>query len=276
MLKHFCHTHELHPFEANEEQKLFCNGCELKLSGPAYKCPITECDFHIHTTGLDLPTMIQHISHPDHSLTLLTSAPETDYYDNGFVCNACGHASSSNIFVYHCSICHFDLHARCLDPLPPVIQHNAHPEHPLTLLTTAPDYYNGGFVCSACGGESSTDIFLYHCSICQFDLHVRCSKCPETMHREDHEHPLTLVYAYPGAKEGLVFKCDVCHRTVPENCWLYYCSCSVCDFGTHLDCVAGEVQDEAKVRKEEIREMQMYIHVMNAANRSLANFVKHM
>uniref|UniRef100_A0A5B7BR87 DC1 domain-containing protein n=1 Tax=Davidia involucrata TaxID=16924 RepID=A0A5B7BR87_DAVIN len=36
--------------------------------------------------------------------------------------------------------------------------------------------------------------FVFHCSICNFDLHVKCAFLPETVNRDDHEHPFTLFY----------------------------------------------------------------------------------
>ncbi|KAF3520601.1 hypothetical protein DY000_02061010 [Brassica cretica] len=97
------------------------------------------------------------------------------------------------------------------------------------------------YTCQACGEYGSS--FTYNCSICQYDVHVGCVSMPETVKREDHAHPLTLLYSSPYTEPGLVFTCDVCKETVPDNLWAYYCM--ECDYGTHLHSCAKE-EEEAK------------------------------
>ncbi|CAL9224059.1 unnamed protein product [Arabidopsis halleri] len=99
------------------------------------------------------------------------------------------------------------------------------------------------YTCNACGEYGSS--FTYNCSTCQYDVHVGCVSMPETMKREDHAHPLTLVYGSPYNQPGLVSKCDVCEDIVPDNLWSYYCK--ECDYATHLH--SCKKDEEAK--KEE-------------------------
>ncbi|CAK9144774.1 unnamed protein product [Ilex paraguariensis] len=140
------------------------------------------------------------------------------------------------------------------------IQHKSHPNHRLVLLPTPPYKDDGAFTCNACF-KTGTDL-VYHCSICKFDLHVDCATLPETMNREDHEHPLTLLFSSPfkngeEGKENLIFVCDVCHSTVQESCWVYYCKCKECDYGTHVDCVADEERPERKSEVGSVLAAQM-------------------
>ncbi|KAG2309625.1 hypothetical protein Bca52824_029373 [Brassica carinata] len=89
--------------------------------------------------------------------------------------------------------------------------------HPLTLLHSPP--YGHSYTCDACGQYGSG--FTYNCSECQYDLHVGCAFIPETVEREDHDHPLTLVYNTPCKGQDM-----------SENLWVYYCK--ECDYGTHV------------------------------------------
>ncbi|XAR63391.1 hypothetical protein NMG60_11023304 [Bertholletia excelsa] len=76
----------------------------------------------------------------------------------------------------------------------------------LTLLPHS-DYPGGWFGCNACGVGSAA--FLYHCPSCDFDLHVDCAFMPESVTRDDREHPLTLHYSFP-CEDGWLLVCDVC------------------------------------------------------------------
>ncbi|XP_024010885.1 uncharacterized protein LOC18015500 isoform X2 [Eutrema salsugineum] len=91
---------------------------------------------------------------------------------------------------------------------------------------------NHSYTCDACGEYGSG--FTYNCSECQYDVHVGCAFIPETVEREDHEHPLTLLYNTPckGREDGAMFICDVCEEDMSENLWVYYCK--ECDYGTHV------------------------------------------
>ncbi|KAK6933688.1 DC1, partial [Dillenia turbinata] len=138
-------------------------------------------------------------------------------------------------FSYHREACNFDLHVRCIS-LAEEIQHKSHPQHPLTLIP--PSHKTGECRCDACG--VSGQVFRYRCPKCDFDIHVSCAQLSETLKREDHDHPLALLSSLPyePVDENTFFACDVCGLSVPEGCWVYYCS--ECDYATHLDCVTAE------------------------------------
>ncbi|RVW81415.1 hypothetical protein CK203_035175 [Vitis vinifera] len=62
---------------------------------------------------------------------------------------------------------------------------------PLTLL--APSF------CNACGAPGSS--FSYCCSLCEFDLHIRCALLPAIISHRAHPHELSLTYGLgPQAK----------------------------------------------------------------------------
>jgi len=66
--------------------------------------------------------------------------------------------------------------------------------------------------------------------------------------REDHEHPLTLLYNTPckGCEDGAMFICNVCEEDMSENLWVYYCK--ECDYGTHVHSCAVYEDDEPNNR----------------------------
>ncbi|AEC10415.1 Cysteine/Histidine-rich C1 domain family protein [Arabidopsis thaliana] len=105
---------------------------------------------------------------------------------------------------------------------------------------------NETYTCDACGEYGSG--FTYNCSECQYDLHVGCAFIPETVEREDHEHPLTLLYNTPckGCEDGAMFICNVCEEDMSENLWVYYCK--ECDYGTHVHSCAVYEDDEPNNR----------------------------
>ncbi|KAK3028360.1 hypothetical protein RJ639_039818 [Escallonia herrerae] len=107
MQKHFSHHHGLVPVDVKAEDEMLCSGCELSLSGSAFACPHSDyrCKFYLHESCFRLPREIQHESHPEHPLKLLSFAP---YDESAFTCTVC--PRSGNAFVHNCSICQFDLH----------------------------------------------------------------------------------------------------------------------------------------------------------------------
>uniref|UniRef100_A0A1J3FMA5 Putative nucleoredoxin 1 n=2 Tax=Noccaea caerulescens TaxID=107243 RepID=A0A1J3FMA5_NOCCA len=199
-MRHPSHNHPLRVFKAQEEDEIICSGCELELTGQAFKCTKSDCDYFLHKSCIDLPREINHKSHPDHPLTLLHSSP----YGQAYTCDACGQYGSA---------------------------------------------------------------FTYHCSECQYDVHVGCAFIPEIVEREDHEHTLTLIYNTPckGLEDGVTFICDVCEETMSENLWVYYCK--ECDYGTHVhSCAVYEKHEPKKERggEEAILEALRMESLMNA------------
>lgn len=181
-VRHPSHNHPLRVFKAQNEDEIICSGCELDLTGQAFKCT-KDCDYFLHKSCFDLPRKINHKSHPDHPITLFYSPP---YDHQSYECDACG------------------------------------------------EYGSG---------------FTYNCSVCKYDVHVGCAFIPETVDREDHKHPLTLLYKIP-CEDGKMYVCDVCEEEVSENLWTYYCK--ECDYGTHVHSCA--LDEDYEKEEEENRE----------------------
>ncbi|XP_047320862.1 uncharacterized protein LOC124924923 [Impatiens glandulifera] len=189
--------------------------------------------------------------HFSHQHALLQSNIEEE---DGVLCSGCEHAITESP-AYTCTkskFCNFRLHKSCFD-LPKQIHHRSHMAHPLTLLS-APPYksYNPEFTCNACLKTGNS--FLYHCSSCSFDLHVNCAFLKDSVKRDDHEHPLSLLFSspYEKSKDGedeVIFMCDVCQESVDSNCWVYYCR--ECDFGTDVGCINDEIEERGEEQREE-------------------------
>ncbi|CAN6836287.1 unnamed protein product [Brassica oleracea] len=166
------------------------------------------------------------VRHPSHNHQLrIFKSQEGDE----IICSGCELDLIGQAFKCTKKDCDYFLHKSCFD-LPRETKHKTHSDHPLTLLHSPP--YGHSYTCDACGQYGSG--FTYNCSECQYGVHVGCAFIPETVKREDHDHPLTLVYNTPckGREDGAMFICDVCEEDMSENLWVYYCK--ECDYGTHV------------------------------------------
>ncbi|KAK6238373.1 hypothetical protein QUC31_003842 [Theobroma cacao] len=181
-VNHFSHCHPLRPIDQiKAEEELICSGCGLEVIGSTFMCSKSDCDFILHKSCFELNLVLQHKSHPPHSLKLLCAPPD-NYSRNIFICNACHDYGTG--FDYHCSTCKFDLHVGCAK-LPKTINHKDH-QHLLTL------YYSfscikeniEAFVCDVCGQDVPDRLWVYHCEKCDFGIHLRCT-IPDTVLKKD-------------------------------------------------------------------------------------------
>ncbi|KAG8391324.1 hypothetical protein BUALT_Bualt01G0176000 [Buddleja alternifolia] len=147
------------------------------------------------------------------------------------VCSGCELDILGSAYICTKPNCNFLLHDLCFD-LPRHIRHPSHPKHSLKLLFSPP-YSDSEFTCDACA--KSGHGFTYHCAACKFDLHVECASLPEFEERDDHQHPLILLY--DDKMEGPDFVCYVCGGSVGKGCWSY--CCLACKCGAHLECVGS-------------------------------------
>lgn len=109
---------------------------------------------------------IKHFSHP-HGLVLVN----LKHGKKQIACSGCQEILIGKGYACVEENCRFQLDEACFN-IQKEIQHKSHPAHPLFLLTTSP-YNNeiGTCTCNACFRDGSG--FTYHCSICQYDLHVK-------------------------------------------------------------------------------------------------------
>ncbi|KAG2326083.1 hypothetical protein Bca4012_035137 [Brassica carinata] len=193
------------------------------------------------------PVNRQSVRHQSHSHPLRVFKARED---DETVCSGCELELIGQAFKCTKSECDYLLHKSCFD-LPSETNHKSHQNHPLTLLYSPPDD-ESVYTCDACDQYGSG--FTYHCSICKYSLHIGCASLPEAIDREDHEHPLTLLYCTPcKGREDTTYICSACEETVLEDLWVY--CCRECDYGTHVyACAAYEDQESNEEEEEEEEE----------------------
>ncbi|GKB34240.1 zinc finger, PHD-type, C1-like protein [Tanacetum coccineum] len=179
---------------------------------------------------------IIHFSHP-HSLLLV----KIKHGKKMKTCSRCQETLVGKGYACSEKNCGFQLDEACFN-LKKEIWHNSHPAHPLALLSSTNEYEDGMFICGAC--LNSNTGFTYHCSICQYDLDIKCANLKETVKRDDHEHAFKLYYECPLKEDEYTFYCDFCNEVVSQDHWTYYCQ--ECNYGTHSDCVDREVCDDLR------------------------------
>ncbi|KZV21781.1 hypothetical protein F511_02939 [Dorcoceras hygrometricum] len=197
MKKHFSHPHPLKlSVSANGENIetdaiIICSGCEQTLlaTDPVYTCSKRGCEFFLHRSCSDLPRNMDHKSHPDHGLTLLSEPPEHSLYYN---CNACGDLISG--FSFHCNKCEdFRLHVKCAF-LAESVDSKAH----LHTLSVEYSSTHGSredqdiVVCDVCESCLTEGYWFYFCKECDFRTHLECAISAEgppvsPVEEEDHD-----------------------------------------------------------------------------------------
>ena len=171
----------------------------------------------------------KHFNH-EHNLAILELQA-----GNGIHCSGCRTLCSDS--AYACWKCDFFLHLECGNANR-AMEHPSHELHHLTLVPY-PTYSAGSFVCNACGAPGSS--FSYCCSLCEFDLHIRCALLPAIISHRAHPHELSLTYGLgPQAKvSSPPNACDICHKLVDNKFWTY--SCGPCKFQLHTSCATPEM-----------------------------------
>ncbi|ESQ35684.1 hypothetical protein EUTSA_v10009528mg [Eutrema salsugineum] len=134
-------------------------------------------------------------------------------YGNPTFCDECRKHISDASGSLSCDFCDKEWHFDCVPSSPDEINHPFHPYHPLKLLIDGPPDYSDG-KCVTC--QMDLNGFLYHCSICDISMHVRC-----------HKHTLTLM------ARNDTFTCNAC-GTHGQRCPYV---CAPCGLMFHRDCI---------------------------------------
>ncbi|GLU00052.1 hypothetical protein SLE2022_174460 [Rubroshorea leprosula] len=162
---------------------------------------------------------------------------------SGVNCSSgCGQPISTQF--YACIDCEFFLHKSCSE-LPLNITHPFHDKHPLILLSGSP-YEGGDLFCDFCGSYFAG--FVYHCSSCEFDLHIKCALLPKFLNGEfpkvDHhlhvEHPFFFIENLSHEVQ-LDFDrcCSVCLEQLSSDSSFY--TCLACELFLHKSCFETEL-----------------------------------
>ncbi|CAN6922361.1 unnamed protein product [Brassica oleracea] len=144
-----------------------------------------------------------------------------------YFCCDCLEPIADNDRRCRCSLCTKQWHLRCIPASPDDIHHPFHSYHPLKLLIDVPPH-NSKRECDACQEELQS--YFYHCSMCDFSMHVRCSKDPPPPIVETakcHEHTLTCMV------RNDTFTCNAC-GTHGERCPYV---CAPCGVMFHRECI---------------------------------------
>ncbi|KAG9130858.1 hypothetical protein Leryth_024964 [Lithospermum erythrorhizon] len=117
-----------------------------------------------------------------------------------------------------------------LDQCEGSINHFSH-QHPLQLYNHSTLQISTHLTCSGCHDEASGS--MYHCSICNYYLHKKCSEMPQKItHPFDQEHVLCLLEK-PKYPEG-IFNCDACGQK--GGGFSYHCE--TCGTDLHILCAS--------------------------------------
>ncbi|KAJ0575327.1 putative chromatin regulator PHD family [Helianthus annuus] len=210
-----------------------------------YKCTNDLCDFSLHKFCAEVPTTLEHTSHP-HRLTLYK------YIDFEWRCLYCQRQHKVGEVGYLCSDCGWwkvNIDVNCVVEVEKRrIYHPSHP-HPLVFPIPSPILC----LCQACGKTHKGIFFL--CTTCPyFTIHADCIFLPKSLLIQQttngifrHTHPLTLSYSFPEAEQRAKYfpNCRVCNRSFDpymENLWIY--KCEKCIYYVHLDCATSASRRE--------------------------------
>ncbi|KAH6558847.1 hypothetical protein KP509_1Z042300 [Ceratopteris richardii] len=193
-----------------------CDLCRERGSGAVFHC--SACHFDLHPSCVATGELISHFTHFEHPLHLETLAN-----NRGHTCNVCGDPASPT--VYRCDECRFDVHPHCARA-PRFIQHSCH-KHILKLIAKE-DAYSGSCWCDVCGKEVTSR--MYHCSSCEFDVHISCIMLPCNPYSAKHpEHRLKLFN-----RQSRKASCAECCKDASK--WGYVCE--TCGLYLHVDCAS--------------------------------------
>ncbi|CAL5381215.1 unnamed protein product [Camellia sinensis] len=213
-MTHPIHTHSLTLQQSSS--KRLCDVCVKIIRGFTYQCSPCNFDLDIRCT-----VGAQHFS--SKYQLMIVNEDEKNNVDESVSCDVClQQITGSAAAAYKCTNCSISIYFHKLSAeLPAEIEHPMHPEHPLALLRVMPTIFN----CDGCDVKLK-DLFVYRCSICNFNLDKHCALKAQKIKHESHKHPLSLVsnsasfecYACGTERQGLSFMCDTCSFWIHKDC----------------------------------------------------------
>ncbi|GFS37761.1 hypothetical protein Acr_00g0053780 [Actinidia rufa] len=244
--------HPSHPLVLLYGCDLFtCQVCSGTIQGFWYYC--SECKFYmdvrcaaLKTTEnnkcyklfADLPQVIDHLLHPEHTLSFRFGAGLSNLLESleKLQCGACLRYSRG--FFFECKGCRWYIDIGCALAKYTPMMSKIHP-HPLIFFDKA----NNLFECNSCGQCCYTPFF--RCFRCDFNLHVHCvSILPRTLKSNNHVHPLTLTLTDSPIKDhadeddNAEFYCGACEELRVLADPSYYCE--ECTYVAHSHCIVSK------------------------------------
>ncbi|PPR95800.1 hypothetical protein GOBAR_AA24872 [Gossypium barbadense] len=177
--------HPKHPLVLQfNSQRLSCKICRVTRrsmeSGFVYGCSPCKFVVHIECASQSALRVIKSTNHEhpftlfnehQHPLFLMLNQEQLIDNQSGVTdCSRCGEKVSAPSF-YCAEYCGFYLHKVCAEA-PVELNHPFHPNHPLLLMQKSP-HLSGAYFCTFC--HEFGDKFVYHCSICELDFHIKCA-----------------------------------------------------------------------------------------------------
>uniref|UniRef100_A0A5B7A6T8 Phorbol-ester/DAG-type domain-containing protein n=1 Tax=Davidia involucrata TaxID=16924 RepID=A0A5B7A6T8_DAVIN len=226
--EHLSHPHPFFHCNSETDFKFHCNACNLPFEDDSINVCL-RCQSLLHNSCVELPEKIQHPFHPLHPLTLRKTSKRIP-------CRACRNFTSG--FAYGCFSCRFQVHTTCGWPIPPFINSECHPQHPLAFFNIEAQR----LFCDSCQKQCTSTTGFFTCVECNFNLHVHCfPKLPPTIKHESHLHPLNLITNSPIKDHpDEEFHCSVCEEKRDISHPTYY-YCAECHYIAHVHCVVSEV-----------------------------------
>ncbi|XP_010526445.1 PREDICTED: uncharacterized protein LOC104803981 [Tarenaya hassleriana] len=134
-------------------------------------------------------------------------------------------------YHYYCKDCSCAFPWRWVEEPRPETNHHLHPRHPLVEMFPCL-LFDPKKNCDLCGEEIYCHFkTFYHCSICDFNLHLECARNSPPPAMEEpkcHDHMLTLL------PRRMSFSCNAC-GLLDDRYPAYVCI--PCDFMVHKDCI---------------------------------------
>ncbi|XP_023750541.1 uncharacterized protein LOC111898883 [Lactuca sativa] len=208
-----------------------------------YKCSSSCNNFSLHKFCAELPSRLEHPSHPHHTLILVPYSSSYMYYY--FKCKLCKRGQHHGELSYQCSKCDFSIDLRCAVEVGKNVIHHPWHTHLLTCVIPKPILCE----CSACGKEHKG--IFYQCTTCAggFNIHSECAFSPKKLLIQDrtygafsHTHPLTISYSFPQIDQKAKHdpRCRLCGTEFfdTEDLWIY--KCDKCLYYVHLHCTTSK------------------------------------
>ncbi|KAH6763583.1 hypothetical protein C2S52_021016 [Perilla frutescens var. hirtella] len=168
--------HPIHLFDFRSLRGHSCDVCRRYIGMVlGYRCSSCEFDLDITCEKLGIDTLLEerkheleHLSHPDHPLTLMRK-PAFAFY-----CDGCGELDVD--MAYICITCEFWVHKRCASL--PFIHHYPYHHHHLSLAFSFPKEHHFkhsySYRCEVCDKPLSMTCWVYACGDCRYFVHLKC------------------------------------------------------------------------------------------------------
>ncbi|XP_042024457.1 uncharacterized protein LOC121771681 isoform X1 [Salvia splendens] len=240
-----------HPSHPDHELKLWRRSCSFKCDAccttrkesSSYTCTNHDCQYWIHEKCASLPQSFKREDH-HHSLSLSFRVP-FEYLNFNYKCDVCNTYLLPNYWIYHCQLCRFIVHVKCVYNKQPRITENIGKDMIHLPTNEVAEELITPFVMRQRGGETLIPPIIPTAAAAANEL-VKV-KYYKFIH---HQHQLTLVSSGDRSQEEeeeedeenygkrSELMCDGCISPISSSSssYYYYMSCSECKYNLHLAC----------------------------------------